>query len=206
MGTSGGRRTQDQRRAETERRVVDAAIDLIAGAGSRRLTLARVGEVAGYSRGIVYHHFGGREQLVRAVLERVRTMDLPGYDGDGLRQVTRVVHTYLTTAAGHSPSSRAFHQLWMEALAADPVVQPMFGEHDDDFQQFLSAAIERGRSDGSIRPDLDVAAAGAVVMALLRGTSVQLAALPPGVGRDAVITEAVRFAGAAFEPVAPGRH
>lgn len=200
MGTSSDRRTQVQRRAETERRVIDAAIDLIASTGSRRLTLARVGEVAGYSRGIVYHHFGGREQLITAVLDRVRKMDLPPYDGDGRAQITGIVRTYLTTAAGHSSSSRAFHQLWMEALAGDPVVQPLFLDHDDGFRRFLSDAVERGIADGSVRPDVDIAAAGAVVMALLRGASVQLAASLPGVEASSVIAEAVRVAERAFEP------
>lgn len=47
MTDEGGRRTQEQRRAETERRVVEAATELIATSGSRRITLAQVGEAAG---------------------------------------------------------------------------------------------------------------------------------------------------------------
>ena len=72
MTDDAGRRTQEQRRAETERRVVDAATELIATSGSRRITLAQVGEAAGYSRGIVYHQFGSRERLVEgnATLKR----------------------------------------------------------------------------------------------------------------------------------------
>ena len=62
------RRTQRERREETERKVLAAATALIAQHGSRALTLAAVGEAAGYSRGIVSHHFGSRENLLRAVM------------------------------------------------------------------------------------------------------------------------------------------
>lgn len=199
LGTSSDRRTQVQRRAETERRVIDAAIDLIASTGSRRLTLARVGEVAGYSRGIVYHHFGGREQLITAVLDRVRKMDLPPYDGDGRAQITGIVRTYLTTAAGHSSSSRAFHQLWMEALAGIRRCSRC-SSTTTTASGGSCRTPSSGVADGSVRPDVDIAAAGAVVMALLRGTSVQLAASLPGVEASSVIAEAVRVAERAFEP------
>ncbi len=71
------RRTQEQRRAETERRVLDAAMTLIAAHGSRSITLAQVGEAARYSRGIVYHHFGSRE-ITRARRVRGDRDGLPG--------------------------------------------------------------------------------------------------------------------------------
>ena len=54
-----------------------AATALIAQHGSRALTLAAVGEAAGYSRGIVSHHFGSRENLLRAVMRDAQTFTLP---------------------------------------------------------------------------------------------------------------------------------
>src|SRR3954452_11802274 len=71
------RRTQQERREEAERKVLAAATALIAQHGSRALTLAEVGEAAGYSRGIVSHHFGSRENLLRAVMRDARTFTLP---------------------------------------------------------------------------------------------------------------------------------
>src|SRR3954451_8966911 len=71
------RRTQRERREETERKVLAAATALIAQHGSRALTLAAVGEAAGYSRGIVSHHFGSRENLLRAVMHHAQAFTLP---------------------------------------------------------------------------------------------------------------------------------
>src|SRR3954454_10540286 len=72
-----GRRTQRERREATERKVLAAATALIAQHGSRALTLAAVGEASGYSRGIVSHHFGGRENLLRAVMRDAQAFTLP---------------------------------------------------------------------------------------------------------------------------------
>jgi len=76
-GQPPARRTQRERREETERKVLAAATALIAQHGSRALTLAAVGEAAGYSRGIVSHHFGSRENLLRAVMRDAQAFTLP---------------------------------------------------------------------------------------------------------------------------------
>ena len=66
---TAGRRTQQQRREETERRLVDAATSLFAERGSRSVSLADVGRLAGYSSGIVSHHFGSKQRLLAAVVQ-----------------------------------------------------------------------------------------------------------------------------------------
>lgn len=192
------RRTQEQRRAETTRRVLDAATSLIARTGSRSITLAQVGEAAGYSRGIVYHQFGSRERLIEAVLDLAQQLDLPEYAGNGLEHVVRIVESYVQAVARRTPSTRAFLQLWMEAIAADPVVSPLFAQRDEEFRRFLCDAVRRGVADGSVRSDVDPTAAGAVLMALLRGTALQLIATPPVDDTPALIREAVQTVRRAF--------
>ena len=71
------RRTQAERRAETERRVLDATMAIIASRGVRAVTMAAVGEAAGYSRGIVNHQFGTRQALMAAVAETVQSRFSP---------------------------------------------------------------------------------------------------------------------------------
>lgn len=71
------RRTQAERRAETERRVLDATMAIIASSGVRAVTMAAVGEAAGYSRGIVNHQFGTRQGLMAAVAETVQSRFSP---------------------------------------------------------------------------------------------------------------------------------
>jgi AcrR family transcriptional regulator len=178
--------------------VLDAATALIARTGSRSVTLAQVGQAAGYSRGIVYHQFGSRERLIEAVLDQAQRLDLPEYSGNGLEHVVRIVESYLQAVARRTPSTRAFLQLWMEAIAADEVVAPLFAQRDEGFRRFLCDAVRRGVADGSVRSDADPTAAGAVLMALLRGTGLQLIATPPVDDTLALTREAVRTVRTAF--------
>jgi AcrR family transcriptional regulator len=192
------RRTQEQRRAETERRVLDAAMALIARSGSRAVTLAEVGEAAGYSRGIVYHHFGSRERLLEAVLDQAQRFDVPAYQGNSLDHLVRIIEAYLRHVVRQTPSARAFLQLWGEAIAADPVLAPLFARRDADFRQFLADVVRQGVADGSIRPDANPAAAAVLVVALVRGTGLQLIAQPPVRNVPTLIREAMRAVRAAF--------
>lgn len=61
------RRTQTERREEAESRLLEAALDIVARRGSVRMTLAEVGEAAGYSRGLPAHRFGSKAGLVHAL-------------------------------------------------------------------------------------------------------------------------------------------
>lgn len=192
------RRTQEQRRAETERRVLDAAMALIARNGSRAVTLAEVGEAAGYSRGIVYHHFGSRERLLEAVVDQAQRFDIPGYQGDGLDHLVRIIEAYLRNVVRRTPSARAFLQLWGEAIAADPVLAPLFARRDADFRQLLADVVRHGVADGSVRPDANPAAAAVLIVGLVRGTGLQLIAEPPVRDVPALIQEAARSVRGAF--------
>ena len=51
------RRTQEERREEAERRILEAATRIIGKTGVETFTLADVGEAAGYSRGLPAHYF-----------------------------------------------------------------------------------------------------------------------------------------------------
>ena len=64
------RRTQAERTATAHRRMIRAAVRLIARQGYTRTTLAQVGKEAGYTGGLVSHHFGSKEGLARALVER----------------------------------------------------------------------------------------------------------------------------------------
>lgn len=194
------RRPQVERRAETERRVLDAAMQLIAERGSHAVTLAEVGKAAGYSRGIVHHHFGNRERLLSAVIADAQGFPTPDYDGDALEQLCRIIEAYLRNVTDRAPSARAFLQLWGEAVAADPALTPMFAERDADLRSFLSGRVRAGIEDGTIRSDIDPAAAAVVLLALLRGIGLQLISTPPPDDFPTIVSTAQSIARGAFAP------
>ena len=58
-------------RAETERRLIDVALNLIRDKGVLAgLNLREVAEGAGVNRGNIYHYFGSRQELLRAAINR----------------------------------------------------------------------------------------------------------------------------------------
>ena len=187
------RRTQQERRAETERRVLDAAMRLIAERGSRSVSLAEVGRLAGYSSGIVSHHFGGRHQLLAAVVRRAQQFDVPTTGTSGLDQLTGLISTYLTTLRERAPASQAFLLLWSEAIASDPVLAPLFAERDAWFRDLLAGYVRRGIDDASIRPDADPGAVAVSLLGLLRGIGLQLVSAADHAPLDVITDQAVEM-------------
>ncbi|MDF2824834.1 MAG: TetR family transcriptional regulator [Mycobacterium sp.] len=168
------RRTQEERRTEARRRVLEAATELVAQHGSRSVSLAAVGDRAGYSRGIVNHHFGSKTRLVAAVLEHSQNFATPDDAATGLGRLTELIRTYLGVIRDRSPRPEAFLQLWAESMGAEPTLKPLFTERDSWFQDLLSGHIRDGIADGSVRPDADPDTTALTVVGLLRGTAMLL--------------------------------
>lgn len=194
------RRTQKERREETERRVLAAATALIAQHGSRGITLAAVGEAAGYSRGIVSHHFGSRENLLRAVMRDAQTFTLPEPDGSAAEWLAQTVRAYLTNVTRRRPSAAAFLQMWGEAIAADPVLMPLYAKQDAGFRRLLADKVREGIADGSVRPDADPDAIAVALVGLVRGIALQLISTPAPKRVKAIIDQAEQTTRRALRP------
>ena len=63
------RRTHAERSAATRAKIIAAVVDVIARDGFQRLTAQQVAKRSGVTWGAVQHHFGGKDQLLLAVLE-----------------------------------------------------------------------------------------------------------------------------------------
>jgi AcrR family transcriptional regulator len=61
---SGRTFTETARRAQ----IMAAAIDTIAELGYGQASLARIAEAAGTSKGVIIYHFGGRDELIKALV------------------------------------------------------------------------------------------------------------------------------------------
>lgn len=64
-------RTKAEQREATTRALLDAARRAFAARGYRRTSLTEVVAAAGVTKGALYHHFGGKDELFRAVLAEV---------------------------------------------------------------------------------------------------------------------------------------
>jgi AcrR family transcriptional regulator len=167
-------RTQRERRELAEAALLNAAAELVVAHGVRSLTLARVGESAGYSRGIVTHHFGSKQALIERLARATQAGFVPGLDAlpPGLDRLLRLVSGYIGALGEIGVMNRAFLLLWAQA-ATDPDLTPIFRERDNSFRADLIADVEAGLADGTIRPGVLPADVAVEVVGQLRGIALQ---------------------------------
>jgi AcrR family transcriptional regulator len=202
------RRTQADRRAETRRRVLEAATALVAAHGPRAVSLAAVGAAAGYSRGIVNHHFGSKSRLLEELIRYTQQFDVPTDSPTGLGRLTQFVEAYLAGMHQRSPRSEAFLKLWTESAGADPSLELLFAERDAWFRGLLAGHIRDGLSDGSIRAGVNPDHAAVAIIGLLRGTAMMVLSTARDISVADLSAEVARGVGrslAASGQRAPGR-
>ncbi|WP_082909406.1 TetR/AcrR family transcriptional regulator [Mycolicibacterium iranicum] len=165
------RRTQAERSAEARRRVLDAAAALVAAHGSHAVSLAAVGEAAGYSRGIVNHHFGSKARLLEELIAHTQQFEVATDAPTGLGRLIQFIEAYLGGMHERSPRSEAFLKMWAESAGAEPLLAPLFAERDAGFRDHLVGHIRDGLTDGSVDPTVDPAVTAVAVIGVLRGTA-----------------------------------
>lgn len=124
---------QQARAAKTRARLLDAAAVVVRRDGIQAMTLARVAEEAGVSKGGLLHHFGSKEELVSGLLEQTLADA-----SDHLDELT----------AGDEPG--AFARAYLEFVRRPD-------EHQADSATAIFAAAAAG--DGELGPAADVFAA-----------------------------------------------
>jgi AcrR family transcriptional regulator len=188
------RRTQEERRADAEHRLIQAAAELVGELGPARVTLANVGERAGYSRGLATHHFGSKGALMQRLVDTVTVQFREAIvddehphsafdDGLGL------IDTYFSVLSDLQPVNRARLVLWADAVAADsPDVRPAMIAADRQFRESIVAALQRGVATGEVPPSVDPGGLATVIVGMLRGVALQ-ALLDPDVDLPACHAE-----------------
>jgi AcrR family transcriptional regulator len=73
------RLTPERRRQLTRDALVEAAAEVFARRGFEGASLDEIAETAGFTRGAIYKHFDGKEDLFFAVNEHVNEVDLAGF-------------------------------------------------------------------------------------------------------------------------------
>jgi TetR/AcrR family acrAB operon transcriptional repressor len=166
-------RTQAERRGEAERRILNAAIRLLVDKGYDRFTLAEVGDLAGYSRGLPAHYFGKKEDLlsevVRFIVARYRDSN-PETEAmaAGLPRLVARIRKY-ATGFGSRPS-RAFGVLVAEARFY-PTLKRTVTDLNQSSRSTWEREIRTGIEAGHIRPDINPKAQASIIHAFLRGQS-----------------------------------
>lgn len=147
------RRTQAERTALSDRRMLDAAAMLIEQHGSAGTTLKDVGEQAGYSRGLAGARFGSKSGLFQFVVRAVgddwlRELKRATEGLDGLEALEAALDAHMHFFEEAPRHVRAFYILWFEAIgpASDvrEVIARVHERRRRDVEQWLAAGVARG--------------------------------------------------------------
>lgn len=172
------RRTQAERRDESGRSLVEAAIAVVARDGVSAATFDAIGREARYSRGLATQRFGSKQGLIEAVIDRLHELQeaaLVTHDIDalpGLDAVLAFVDLYLRGLAGEH-DGRAYFMLLSAAVADATELRAAFAAEHVRVERRLEDLVRRGQAEGSIRREIDPAAAALMIGSLLFGLSMQ---------------------------------
>lgn len=149
------RRTQAQRREESDARLLAAAAAIIAEEGYLAATLERVGERAGFSRGLASRKYGSKDGLIEAVIWRVSAHVHAEVDQaitrhqDPLEQLLALFDRFVDLAQ-HDIAVRAYFVLFSAKIANRLGQHDTFEAVQERFGERIEALVEQGQAHGSI--------------------------------------------------------
>ena len=182
---SSNRLTQADRTALSERRTIEAAIELMGERGYEKTTLAAIGEAAGYSRGLATHHFGSKADLfarvIRWISDKGRRQFESALQGrGGLDALFAFVDAHRQFADENPHMTRALYVLWFQSLISDSptrdaAIEDLLGHRDR-----VRRIIEQGIAAGTVRSDADANAEAIQFCGALFGLGLQWLIDPSG--------------------------
>lgn len=184
------RRSRADQRDEAERRLLAAAVRLVAERGLERLTLTDIGEAAGYSRGLPAHYFGSKTGLIVTLANHVvdgfvRAAERADLRGDGLEKLMGIVAFYLDSAAREPTRTRALFVLLGEGLS-NPLISKSLAALNARSVRGLESNLAAAIEAGEIRADIDPSAEAVLILAALRGVVSQWLLAPAEIDLAAV--------------------
>lgn len=187
------RRTQAERTAESDQRMLRAALKLIGQRGYRGTSLAAIGEEAGYSRGLVNERFGSKDGLLWVLIKnmmRAYRRDVRASEASlsGVDKLCSILDAHRRAVDLDEPI-RALYALMFEAMGPIPQLQPEFQKLHQGFRSDIEKTLREGIAAGVIRADVDPKAQAVLLLGTLRGIAFQWLLEPDAFSLDAAYAE-----------------
>lgn len=168
------RRTQAERSALSDTRMVDAAVTLIAARGVSGMTLKDVGELAGYSRALAGWRFGTKANLCACVVRTVgeewlRALRRAVQHKHGLDAIHAATDAHFRFVRDGADRIRVFYMLWFDSIGPDPELKRVIANVHERRQRDVEAWISQGIAAGQVRADAEVKTIAAQFCATIIG-------------------------------------
>jgi AcrR family transcriptional regulator len=157
------RRSQAERSALSDARMLDAAVQLICERGPDGTTLKEVGERAGYSRGLASYRFGSKASLWSFIVHSIGEEWLVALqravrDEVGLEAIHRAVDAHCAFLLESADRIRAFYILWFDSIGPDEELKRVITHVHQRRQRDVERWVRLGIDRGVVRPHVDVVA------------------------------------------------
>jgi AcrR family transcriptional regulator len=156
-GTAGRRRlSADQRREQ----LADAAVAVVASQGYRGTTADAIAKRAGVSKGLLWHYFSDRDDLLEFTAQRtlVKLRETVAADVDLAQPVPQLlrdaIHRVTGLRATHRAELKAMHEIVLNLRTADGTPRLDLAQYDETYAQ-QEAIFRRGQAEGDFRRTLD---------------------------------------------------
>lgn len=194
--TERPRYTSEQtfRRGQARREaIIDAAVELFARDGYRGTGLAAIADMVGVSQPTLRHHFGTKEQLLRAVVARRHEQDLAAASpwasagGAAVFDILEQLPDYMRRRQG---LVHLYVVLRAENLLPEHPIHDWFVRRHQETLRLLSDSLQRGVDRGELSADMQPALVAIHVIALIEGVELQWLLDPQSVDLDGVFSSA----------------
>ena len=190
--------------------LVDAAYQVIAEGGFEHLRTRDVAARANVNIATLHYYFATKEDLIRAVLDRVRdefqTIHAPPGLGSDLTPLEMLRNELLDIPyhLEHSPQTYyVVFELGLRALR-DPAIHAVMLEMDREWRTYIESILGEGVRQGTFPADMDIATIAAALIAFVKGASLQIMMARDAFDAQRLLQEADKLlAGAQQRPASP---
>jgi AcrR family transcriptional regulator len=174
----------NRRGAARREQILDAAVELFAQRGYRGTGLLELADRVGMTHAGILHHFGTKEDLLRAVMARRdeildrQASDFEGRGIAGLRDIRDPFEPEILT--------RLATVLRTENLDPDEPLHDYFVNGHQRVRELIAGEIRRGQQAGELRADVDPEVKAIEILAFSIGIETQWLLEPETIDRTKV--------------------
>lgn len=164
----------------------DAALQILADEGLTAVSFRNVAAAAGMSVGAVQKAFAGKDEMLRAMVTRLRTVAAGPHMATPGRPTLRAWLTDLTLAILPLDEARRARQLMADGLGGravhDPGLADALAAGDADLLGAITALVRRAQHEGEVPRDVDAERAARFWLTHVTGMTHLLIRSPLGDG------------------------
>lgn len=189
--------SQEQRKAETRQRLLDAAALLFAERGIEAVSIDTIAEAADRTSGAVYAHFGGKEGLLAALLENLINESAAVMDaelsvatdeaGQSDEHLAALWRTFASPPPGPSAGWMLLeHELWLYASRHD-AARANFADRFAEARRMVVDSVGTWPAEGRADPPGTPEQVAPLLVALLVGLEMQHRVDPDAISDETAV-------------------